>query len=391
MKKSIIFDINYGASGDMLLGALLDLGLDLNALKTELNKLSLPYWDISIETMIKDNLKGVQAKVKCLDNQPTRNLSEIIEIIKKCELTERIKNNILDIFQRLAIAEANVHGTTVERIHFHEVGAIDSIIDISAFCISLELLKIESFYFNEFCFGSGSIKSAHGEFPIPVPAVVELTRGLKSRITDRKGEIVTPTAAAILTSLGVQINELLSFTLLNNGIGFGTRAYSFPSFTRALLVKIEDTDVEEIYQLECNIDDMNPQIYPYLIDKLQKAGALDTYISQISMKKGRPGNLITIITKKENMDVLKEILYRETTTLGIRILKIVREKLDRIFDTIYIGNSAFRIKKGYFKDKVVNIQPEFEDCKKVAEEKEIPIKEIIDQVLSEYLKKNDSS
>ncbi|MDY6934224.1 MAG: nickel pincer cofactor biosynthesis protein LarC [Spirochaetota bacterium] len=388
MSNCIIFDIHQGASGDMLLGSMLALGLDINKLKNELNKLTLPKWDIFSKITVKKGLKGTLIKISYQDDQQVRYLSDIADIIQKNNLSEKIKNNALAVFQKLASAEASVHGTSVDQIHFHEIGAIDSIIDITAFCISLDILKIDSFYFNEFHFGSGSIQSSHGELPIPVPAVLELTKGFKSRLTERRGEIVTPTAAALLTSLGTQINEFLDFVLLKSGIGFGTRDYPVNSLTRSLLINIEDSDIEDIFQIECNIDDLNPQAYPYVIDKIIAQGALDAYFTQIFMKKGRPGILLTIISKNETLDSLKETIYRETTTLGMRIQRISRERLERSIDTIHLDNNLIRIKKGYYKDKVVNIQPEYEDCRKAAEKNDIPLRDIMDKAIFEYCRKH---
>ncbi len=387
MKKNIIFDIQFGASGDMLLGSLLDLGLDKDKLLTELAKLNLKNWSIAPEKTVKNHIRGTAANVKCKEDKHSRKLDDVNSIIQKSGLSDKIKKKILDVFQKLAIAESSVHGKDIDTIHFHEVGAIDAIIDISAFCISLDILEIDKFFFNDFCFGTGSVKSAHGELPVPVPAVVELTKNFKSKITDKVGENITPTAAAILTSLGKQIDEPTSFTLINNGYGFGARDCSSPNYTRAFLIKIENKH-EEVQQLECNIDDMNPQVYPYIIEKLLQAGALDVYISQISMKKGRPGILLTVIAQKQKISTLKKEIYRNTTTLGLRTINVIREKLNRKFETVRLYDHDIKIKLGYLDDEIVNIQPEFEDCKKVSRKTDIPLKEIMAKTLNIYLSKN---
>lgn len=383
MKKGILFDIQFGASGDMLLGSLLDLGLDNNLLLEKLSKLNLKNWEISPRKTVKYKLSGTTAGVECVDESHSRKLDDINKIITDSGLADKTKKNILNVFRKLAEAEASVHGMDIEKIHFHEVGALDAIIDISAFSICMELLDIDKIYFNDFHFGTGTIKSVHGDLPVPVPAVVELTKKFRSKITQKEGENITPTAAAILTSMGEQIQCPLSYTLLNNGTGFGTRDNAHPNYTRALLISLE-APAEEVIQIECNIDDMNPQVYPDVIEKLLNEGALDAYFSQIAMKKGRTGSLLTVILPEILSEKIKEIIYRNTTTLGIRILKVIREKLERRFEKITLFDNEIKIKIGYLNGEIVNIQAEFDDCKRVSEITDIPLKEIMARAISEY-------
>jgi uncharacterized protein (TIGR00299 family) protein len=385
--NSVIFDIQFGASGDMLIASLLDCGLSLSSLKEELLKLGIHNWDISTKKINKYHISGSCIHISTGEGE-SRNINDIKDIIQNSGLSSAAKNNISKVFNRLASAEAKIHGTSVDDVHFHEVGAIDSIIDVSSFCIAMQLLEIERIFFNEFCFGRGTVNSSHGELPIPVPAVVELSRGFTSRLTDRSGELVTPTAAAILTTLGTQLDKPVSYTIINHGIGFGTRDYSFPSYTRALLVKTDEKD-EAVVQLECNIDDMNPQLYPYIIERLLEGGALDAYISHTVMKKGRYGTLLTVISNHEQFDSLKQLIYRETTTLGIRAFNVIREKLDRKFDTVKVLDQEIRIKIGFYEGKIVNIHPEFEDCKKAAQKSGISLKEIMSKAREEYQKNLD--
>ena len=385
--NSVIFDIQFGVSGDMLIASLLDCGLRLGSLKEELLKLGIPNWDISVKKISKYHISGSSIHIST-GEEKSRNINDIKDIIQSSGLSSSTKNSIVKVFNRLAAAEAKIHGTTVDEVHFHEVGAIDSIIDVSSFCIAMQLLEIERIFFTEFCFGRGTVASSHGELPVPVPAVVELSRGFTSRLTERNGELVTPTAAAILTTLGTQLEEPVSYKIINHGIGFGTREYSFPSYTRALLVQTEERD-EAVIQLECNIDDMNPQLYPYIIERLLESGALDAYISHTVMKKGRYGTLLTVISDYEQFDSLKHLIYRETTTLGIRAYKVIREKLDRKFDKVTLFDQEIRIKIGFYAGKIVNVHPEFEDCKKAAQASGISLKEIMIKAREEYLKNLD--
>jgi pyridinium-3,5-bisthiocarboxylic acid mononucleotide nickel chelatase len=382
MNKNVFFDIQLGASGDMLVGALLDTVDVTNELNGMLSKLRLPNWTMSPQKIVKHSISGTLANISCKDDVHHRNLNDIRTFIQNSGLQENITDNIINIFENLAKAEAKVHGKNPDEIHFHEIGAIDSIIDISAFCMLLNILEINKIYYNTFHLGTGTIKSSHGEIPVPVPAVVELIKNHKSKITDKTGELITPTAAAVLTTLGSQIVPC-DFTILENGTGFGTREHSFASYTRAFL--IEDIySYEPIQQIECNIDDMNPQLYPKIIDMLFDAGALDAYTCAVSMKKGRPGTLLVVIANYKNVPHLREIIYSQTTTLGIRMFNINRDKLDRKYEKVSVSGVEIRIKIGYLNNKKINIQPEFEDCREAAGKLNVPIKEVIAESIHQY-------
>jgi pyridinium-3,5-bisthiocarboxylic acid mononucleotide nickel chelatase len=391
MNKNLFFDIQLGASGDMLIGSLLDLGSDYKRMMYMLNELKLSDWTVLPEKIVKHSITGTSANVRCKDHTHHRNISDIKNIIHSGGLPKNITRNIINIFENLSIAEAKVHGKKPEEIHFHEIGAVDSIIDISAFCILTDLINIDQIYYNDFPFGTGTIISAHGEIPVPVPAVVELTKNYRSRSSDKPGELITPTAVAILTTLGKQIQPS-DFTVINSGIGFGTREHPFPSYTRVFLIENNDKSEktnsenqdEHIQQFECNIDDMNPQLYPGIIQMVLDAGALDAYFCSIFMKKGRPGFLLSVIADAEIMPKLKEILYSNTTTLGSRIFNVCREKLSRKYKKVNVFNEEIRIKLGYLKDKVVNVHPEFDDCRKAAEKLKIPLKEIMTEAVYQY-------
>jgi pyridinium-3,5-bisthiocarboxylic acid mononucleotide nickel chelatase len=387
MNKNVFFDIQLGASGDMLVGALLDTADVTNKLKDMLSKLKLNNWTMSPMKIVKHGISGTSANISCKDGTHDRNLNDIRAIIRNSALPENIIDNIINIFENLANAEAKVHGKKPDEIHFHEIGAIDSIIDISAFCMLLHIMEINKIYYNTFHLGTGTIKSSHGEIPVPVPAVVELIKNRKLKITDKTGELITPTAAAVLTTLGNQIMPC-DFTILENGTGFGSREHSFPSYTRAFITEYINS-YEAIQQIECNIDDMNPQLYPKIIEMLFDAGALDAYTCAISMKKGRPGTLLVVIANYENVPHLREIIYIQTTTLGIRIFNISRDKLDRKYENVSVFGEEIRIKIGYLNNKKINIQPEFEDCREAAGKLNVPLKEVIAESIYQYKLKNE--
>ncbi len=389
MRCTLSFDLQFGASGDMLLGALFDLGLDYEALVSELSSLALGGWSISPEKLTKYHIAGTAARVRCTEAETERHYGDIETIIASSALARPVKERAMLVFARLAEAEAAVHGVRVEEVHFHEVGAIDSIIDIVAFCAALDLLDARRVLFGDFHFGTGTVSSRHGEIPVPVPAVVRLAQGFRCRFTGREGELVTPTAAAILTALGTQSAVSSASAVRGTGIGFGSRDYPFPSYTRALLLDSEENAVEDVHQIECNIDDLNPQIYPHLVDLLLRGGALDAYLTAVCMKKGRPGTLLTVIVPPGALDAVRKIIYTETTTLGLRVRTIGREKLERSFVTVNIDGHDIRIKRGRFLDGEVTAQPEYEDCATAARESGAPLRRIMARALDEYRRKHE--
>ncbi|HON77098.1 MAG TPA: nickel pincer cofactor biosynthesis protein LarC [Spirochaetota bacterium] len=382
MGKILYFDIQLGASGDMLLGSLLDLGLDHGRLTTELRTLTIDGWEMAPAEITRNHIRGITAGITCSEDSISRNLSDILGIIQKSSLSKSIRDNVCAVFTRLGKAEARVHGERIEDVHFHEVGALDSIIDITAFCIAVDILQAETILFSEFCFGTGTINSRHGEIPVPVPAVVELTKGFSCRHTRKQGELVTPTAAAILTALGTQVGTgSPGGRTIDYGIGFGTRQYPFPSYTRSIISESDDRVSESLILLECNIDDMNPQLAPYLMESLLRKGALDVTATPAIMKKGRPGLVITVLSEEQYIETLKEILYRESTTLGLRIERIEREKLQRRYHNVTVCGHTIGIKTGVLHGETVNIQPEYEDCKKAAENTGMTLQYIMQEAM----------
>lgn len=376
--KSVYFDIRFGASGDMLVASLIDAGLPIEALLQTLKSLPLDDWQIYAEKKIKNQLLGTKFLVICDETKVERNLSTILSIIEKSNLSERSKKNASAAFTVLARAEAAVHGISIENVHFHEVGAIDSIIDIAAFSVALDILKIDEVIFGEIPFTEGYIQASHGHLPVPPPAVVELAKGMKVTFVPHHGEIITPTALALLTSIGTQKNFSQISGILNaHGIGFGNREYEFPSFTRAFIIENPKEEGDFLMEIVCAIDDINPQCIPYISERLFEAGALDVYCSQIVMKKNRPGILLTVLCYHQQLENLKKIIFRESTTIGIRVQPIWREKLSTQFKEIVLEGFPVRMKVSSYKGTVTNVMPEFEDIKKVALATNIPLKILI--------------
>ncbi|HPA73191.1 MAG TPA: nickel pincer cofactor biosynthesis protein LarC [Spirochaetota bacterium] len=382
----LILDVELGASGDMLLGALIDLGLDTGALAKALAGLPVAGWRVSSEKTERHYFAGSRFIVECRDEAEERDLAGITAILNAAGLPGRAAERAVLVFETLAAAEASVHGVSPGEIHFHEVGALDSIIDIAGFCAALELLGVERIHYGDIPAGKGTVASRHGDIPLPSPAVSALVKGRSVVFTGRRGELITPTAAAILVALGSQ-EPAPPGVMLATGTGFGSREYPFLSCTRAFLAEPRGSGGEHLVQLECAIDDMNPQIYPWLMDLLLESGALDAYFVPAVMKKGRPGTLVTVIAEPGIAPRLKEILYRETSTIGIRELGVRREKLERRFEEVTVEGRTVRVKVSSHGGSVVNAQPEFEDCKKVAKETGLPLKVVLERAREEFARR----
>lgn len=383
--KILYCDTQLGASGDMLVGALLDLGLPVSVLQQQLSSLSFSNFAIAPVKVTRHGISGIQAGITSAEDHHHRNIASIKEIIDAASCSDRVKNNAMAVFETLARAESHIHGIPVEEVHFHEIGAIDSIVDILAFCIGIEYLGIDKLLYSAFAFGVGTILTQHGIMPLPAPATLKITEGKQIFFTDKKGELTTPTAAAILTALGDQSASFQGLAAAT-GIGFGTRDYGFPSYTRVLLLEdTQTTEYQSLCVLECTIDDMNPELIPYVADVLLHAGALDVNYHQVIAKKGRPGIVLWLLCQIENSPKLREIIFSQTTTLGVRAYTVDRYSLPRETATISLYGETIRIKTAS-RFKELSPKPEFEDCKAVALKTGKPLINIIEEAMEAYYK-----
>ncbi|MGC8604654.1 MAG: nickel pincer cofactor biosynthesis protein LarC, partial [Desulfomonilaceae bacterium] len=321
--KVAYFDCFSGASGDMILGSLLDLGLSLEQLRRDLSKLRLSDYEIGVRKTTKRGLSGSQAIInidEACHHHHHRHLHDIVSIVNNSDLVQSVKDRIVKIFSRLAEAEAKVHQTNVEKIHFHEVGAMDAIIDVAGAVIGLEALGIERVYCSPLHLGSGTIECAHGVLPVPAPATAELIKGKPLYSTGVKGELLTPTGAAILTTLAYEFGPMPAMVPQNLGYGAGTSDPPIPNLLRVIIGDLADGfgdyEFERVAVIETNIDDMNPQIYDYLIQKILQEGALDVFLAPIQMKKNRPGTMMTVICLLGELEKFSNLILNETTTLG---------------------------------------------------------------------------
>ena len=381
--KVAYFDCFAGISGDMTLGALVDAGLSFSVLKSELDKLSVREFTLSQRRVEKHGIAGTKIDVNAREGHVHRHLKDVLEIINNSEISASAKEKAARVFQKLAEAEAKIHGTTIEAVHFHEVGAVDAIVDVVGAIVGLELLEIEAIYASKFRFGSGHTRGAHGAMPVPVPAVVEMTKGFPSERTDIPYELVTPTGAALLTALASNIGETIQLRTESTGYGAGTRdVEQVPNLLRVEIGElVADPRTDLPVLLDTNIDDMTPEIYGYLIDRLLEAGARDAFLTSVIMKKGRPGIQLTVLADPNKETELTELIFSETTTLGIRRLPVQRHILERRTDTVQTPYGPIRVKIADIGGKQ-RITPEYDDCARIAREKQVPILDVYKSVNS---------
>ena len=392
------FDCFAGASGDMILGALLDAGLTIERLREEISKLHLSHYELDVEKVVKKGIGGSQAHVTIDQDHHHhhhRHLSHIKDIIENSDLDAPIKEKSTEIFVRLAEAEARVHRSSVESVHFHEVGAMDAIIDVVGGVIGVSALGIDKVFCSPLHVGSGTIECAHGTLPVPAPATAELIKGKPVYSTGIKGELLTPTGAAILTTLSSGFGPMPAMTVGHIGYGAGTADPGIPNLLRVAIGEAKDDtgdyEVEQTVLIETNIDDMNPQLYDYLIGLLLNEGALDVFLTPVQMKKNRPGTLLSVICLPHAVGKFSDILMQETTTIGLRWRVENRIKARRLIKEIDTSHGPIHIKLAQNNGQIINLTPEYEDCKRVALEKNIPLKNILDDVRSAALKQIHAS
>jgi len=393
--KQAHFDCFSGISGDMTLGALVDAGADLATIKSELHRLDLKGWQISAERVKRGALFATNVKVETTEKHHHRGLSTILDLIDRAELAPRIKDRAAKIFRRLGEAEAKVHQVEIEKVHFHEVGAVDAIIDIVGAAIGFELLGIDEFSCSAFDVGAGTVKTAHGILPVPAPATAELLRGASSYSSGVQCELVTPTGAAIATTLATRFAEMLPMKIESVGYGAGSTDLPDRPNVMRLLVGVA-TAMEKgeqwdppITVIEANLDDMSPQIYGYFAEQALAAGALDVFSSPVQMKKNRPGLLVTLLAEPENLNRLIDLVFRETTTIGVRTHEVRRRTLKREIIAVETPLGEIRMKISRLNGTMLNAAPEYEDCQRLAAQKGIPLKEVLALANFHYQKQRE--
>ena len=375
--KTLYFDCFAGASGDMILGAMVAAGVDPNYLRTQLSTLPVTGFDINFETVNRSGLSATYARVETAHEHKHRYLSDIKLIIEGSRLSDAVKQLAVRIFTRLAEAEARVHNEPVDHVHFHEVGALDAIADVVGAAICFDALKIDRFVCSPLHVGSGMVKMAHGQFPIPPPAVAELLKGVPFYATEIKGELLTPTGAAIITTVCSEYGPIPQMTTEVTGYGAGTREYQdFPNVLRVLIGETENVNAsdERLWMLETNLDDASPQIIGHVMDRVLELGALDCFFTPVQMKKNRPGVLLSVLCAREEKSAVMKLLFMETTTLGVRSYEVSRRALQRSLVRVETQYGPIDVKVAHLDGRVVNEMPEFEQCREAAAKANVPLK-----------------
>ncbi len=377
--KILYLDCFSGISGNMLLGAFLDAGLPEEILRQQLALLPIHGYKLIVERVVKKGISAQYVQVELThDHHHHRHLSDIYQIIDASKLDDKIKEDSKKIFLVLAQAEAKVHGTTIEAIHFHEVGAVDAIIDIVGVASGLHYLGIEGIYTSKLQVGSGFVECCHGLMPVPAPATAELLKNIPYYHGTIKKELVTPTGAAILAALGTAYGDMPE-KFISHSLGYGAGTWDLP-IPNVLRMHIGEMEAEAINQetivVEANIDDANPQLFPYVMDKLLAMGVFDVWLTPIIMKKNRMATKLSVLLDSQLLPKVIALLFEETSTIGLRHYVVNREMLERNVITINRPFGSAKVKISSYNGKVCSITPEYEDCKKLAIETGIPLKEI---------------
>jgi len=427
--KTLYFDCFSGASGDMILGALLDLGLPMDALRGALGSLAIDYGGVSSERVLRAGVSATKFSVHADEEGDARHvhahdhehphdhghphvhddeargasgdkhhhhdhhsLKEIAGYIGRSALSAEGKDRALHLFERLAEAEAAIHDMPLERVHLHEVGAIDSIIDIVGAVYGLEWVGAEAVMSSPLNVGSGTVQCAHGTFPVPAPATARLLQGAPIYSGPIAAEMVTPTGALLVTAYATSFGPLPEMRVAGIGYGAGSRDFKGNPNVLRLFVgdAASDAAAERIVTIECEIDDMNPQLFGPLMDRLSEAGALDVFYAAVQMKKNRPGTLVTIIAHPARREAIAAALFAHTTTIGVRYHEMLRDRLDREIRPIQTPLGLIRFKVATRDGRVLNAAPEFDDCARIASERGVPIKDVQAVATRAWLNSYDS-
>ena len=382
--KVAYFDCPSGAAGDMIMASLLDAGVSLERLRAELAKLALPGWSLVARQVMKGAFRAtkVDVEIDAGAHRHHRSLRDILDILERSTLDPSVKGRAARIFTRLADAEARAHGSDRESVHFHDVGAVDAIVDVTGGVIALDIAGAQAVHVSALPIGGGTVGGPHGRIPVPAPGTAELLRGFPVVDTGVKAELVTPTGAAILTTLAASAGKMPALTVEAVGYGAGTMDLpGTPNVLRCFLGRTADGPAgdETVLQVETTIDDMSPQLYETLIERVFEAGALDVFLQPVIMKRGRPGVVVTALCAPEQVGNLSRALFEESTTIGVRWSEWRRARLDREIVQVATAYGTIPFKVSRMAGRVVTVTPEFADVARIAREKSLPVREVLDQ------------
>ncbi|MFC2171624.1 nickel pincer cofactor biosynthesis protein LarC [Acidobacteriota bacterium] len=385
------FDCSAGISGDMILGAAIDLGVERDRLIEKLKSLGLSGWELDVRDVMRSGMRACKATVRLTqEHREHRGLSDIMTIVNSGALSCGTKERAASIFKRLVGVEAGIHGIAEDQVHLHEVGAIDAIVDVVGAMIAFDELGIERFCASALRLGHGRVKAAHGELPVPAPATLELLAGKPVFGGEHEGEFTTPTGAAIVTTLCESFGPLPPLKPIRIGYGAGNRdPQGLPNVLRLILgeevAESSSAALETVDLIEATLDDMNPELYGHLYETLFEAGALEVYLCPVQMKKNRPGTLLAVLVRPDDADLVRTKIFEETTTLGVRYKRMEREILERREIGIKTVYGEIRIKEGLKDGNVINFAPEYEDCRRAAQDHGAPLKAVYAAAIGAYL------
>ena len=379
--KIAYFDCFSGVSGDMILGALIDAGLNLQELESELGKLKISGYKIKAQKAVRKGISGIKFSIDIIEQNMERRLKDIVEIIDQSDLSDNIKDLSKKIFKELATVEAKIHNKNIEEIHFHEVGGLDSIIDVIGSLIGIKKLGIEAIYSSKIHVGTGFVECQHGVIPIPAPATLELLKEISIYSKGIEAELTTPTGAAILKTLSRSFGVMQEMKVKKIGYGAGSRELEIPNLLRVYVGETNDGGYEkdEVILIETNLDNMNPEFFDYASEMLLKQGALDVFMTPIFMKKARPATMLSVLTMSDKLDKILSTIFTETTTLGVRINRLERKKLTREIIGVNTRFGEIKVKVSRIGKQIKNIAPEYEDSREIAVKQKIPLKDVYDE------------
>ncbi len=385
--KTLYLDCFSGISGDMFLGTLIDLGLDLELLNRELAGLGENAHRVSAREVTRGGLRGIHCEVHAGTGKGLNNLPAIEAALGDSRLADAVKERSRNIFRSLAATEGELHGKDPEEIHFHELGAVDTLVDVVGACIGLEALEIEKLLCSPLNLGSGTVKAEHGTLPVPSPAAAALLRGRSVYSSGLKGELVTPTGAAVVAALAEESSTFPPMAVDRIGYGAGTREYAdHPNLLRGFLGDLKEASIREerVVVIETTIDDMNPQNYVHLMDRLFEDGAREVFLTPVIMKKNRPGTLVTIIVPGDKMQVVTRRIFEETTTIGFRFKETDRIELEQRIVPVSTRFGRIGVKASSYQGEVMQATPEFDDCRRAARDRRVPLKQVQEEALAAY-------
>jgi len=393
-------DCSSGISGDMFLAALLDAGLPPDRLFSELKKVPLGFYEFKRTRAVRGSLVGTRVEIHVSSQQPARRFAVIQELLEASKLESEVKANALQVFTRLAEVEGRLHNQPPSEVHFHELSGVDAIVDIVGACAGLHLLGISELTCSPLNVGGGTVASEHGSLPVPAPATAELLKGIPVYSSGMEAELVTPTGAALVATLAKGFGPLPAMKIEH--IGYGAGAKDFPTHpniarlfvgqsVQAVTVQAAPPGDEIVSVLEANLDDMSPQLYGYFMEQALAAGALDVTCSAVQMKKNRPGITVSMLCAPERSESLAQLLFEQTTTIGVRIYEARRKCLEREVVNVETAYGTIRIKVGKHEGRVLNVAPEFEDCQRCAAEKSVPLKQVMLAAQLAYLQQTSKA